>query len=397
MPRFPLNIWVLALCFSLAMSGVALLVLVGALIGSSLAPSEKMASLPMALFVIGNASFSIPAAMAGRRWGRKRAAYCGFGLSLLSAIAASVAISSTSFAFFCIASSLCGCGTAFYHQFRFAALESLKNADDAGPALSLILLCSIVGSVLGPELGSLGRELLPGEPYSASFLLYALMLLLAMLIFSLFRNPEPNEPEQQQPARSLKQIAAQPLFIVAAGSAALAYAVMSFLMTSTPLSMHVVDGHSLEHAKNVIQAHMVAMFLPSLFSGFLLKKLGPAKLMLAGTALYGGVCIVGLSGQHVVHYWWALVLLGVGWNFLFLSGTALLPQSYHHSERFKAQALNDFSVFGLQAIASLSSAWVLFAIGWQAQLWLCLIPIAASLAMSLWLWRQPRAVSVNKR
>ena len=385
MHKLPLNVWILAITFSLTMSGVALLVLVGGLIGNELAPSGKLSTLPMAIFVIGNALFTIPAALAGSRWGRKKAAYCGFTLSLCGALCASWAIQQHSFFLFCIASTLLGSGTAFYHQFRFAALESLADQNLAGPALSLLMLCAIGGSLLGPELGSLGRDWFSQSEYSASFLLFGLMVLVAMLVFSLFQNPVLSESKNQQNSRPLREIIRQPIFIIAVSSAALAYALMSFLMTSTPISMHVLDGHSLSHAKNVIQAHMIAMFLPSLFSGFLLQRIGASHLMLAGALCYAAVLIVGLSGQHVVHYWWALVLLGVGWNFLYISGTSLLSQTHQNAERFKVQALNDFLIFGLQALASLSAAWVLFGLGWRAQLWLGLIPTAVCLFMALWL------------
>ena len=152
-------------------------------------------------------------------------------------------------------------------------------------------------------------------------------------------------------------------------------------MTSTPLSMHEHHGHSLQDAKWVIQSHLVAMFLPSLFSGFLLQRFGIGKVMLAGGLLYLAVAVVALQGVAVLHYWWALVLLGVGWNFLFLSGTSLLPKAYNHAERFKTQAINDFIIFTLQGVASLSAAWVLFQFGWNIQV-LSTIPFAVVLLVA---------------
>jgi MFS family permease len=202
---------------------------------------------------------------------------------------------------------------------------------------------------------------------------------LAALVFSLFENPSVPAGQESQESRPILEIVLQTKFIIALLSAGIGYAVMSFLMTSTPLSMHEHHGYSLADSKWVIQSHLIAMFLPSLFSGFLLKKIGKGNLMFIGAAFYLVVTLIALSGQELMHYWWALVILGIGWNFLFLSGTSLLPESYHHSERFKAQATNDLAVFVLQAIASLSAAWILFNFGWNTQVLICIPPTIAVL------------------
>ena len=140
---------------------------------------------------------------------------------------------------------------------------------------------------------------------------------------------------------------------------------MSYLMTATPLSMHNHHGHTLLETKWVIQSHIAAMFLPSLITAWLVKKFGLKVLLFTGTIMYGSVAIIALAGEQVMHYWWALVLLGIGWNFLFLTGTTLLPLSYLPSEKHKVQALNDFILFGFQATASLLAGWVLFKAGWH--------------------------------
>lgn len=380
MTKLPKNVWIIAITFSLTMSGVAMLVFVGALIGAELSPIKSLAALPVAAFVIGNAVATVPAAMLSQRFGRKHAAYIGFSISQLSAVVCFLALQGKYFYLFNLGGFLLGCGTAFYHQFRFAAIESLPDKNDAGPALSVIMLSSIVGALAGPEIANAGKHLLSDlwgfslAEYSGTFLLYSILVGAAMLAFTLFKNPVSTNEENRGVARSISQLFSQPGFIVAIASGAVGYAVMSFLMTSTPLSMHVIDGHSLHSAKGVIQAHLVAMFLPSIFSGYLIKALGAEKIMLLGSLLYLAVIAVAINGHEVLHYWWSLVLLGIGWNFLFLSGTTLLTRYYSHHERFRAQAINDFSVFSLQAAASLSSAWVLFNFGWETQLWLCLVP-----------------------
>ena len=183
--------------------------------------------------------------------------------------------------------------------------------------------------------------------------------------------------------RSLSVIVRQPVFIVAVLGALIGYAIMSFLMTATPISMHEMQGHSLTSTKWVIQSHVVAMFLPSLFTGVLIKKFGALRLLMAGTGLFALTLLIALSGHHLMHYWWALVLLGVGWNFLFIGGTTLLPQSYSRPERFKVQATNDFLVFAAQAIASLSAGWLLFQVGWQMMVWSCLPVVLLMAVMSI--------------
>ena len=136
-------------------------------------------------------------------------------------------------------------------------------------------------------------------------------------------------------------------------------------MTATPVSMHVMDGHSLGHTKWVIQSHIIAMFLPSLIAAWVIKKLGVPKMMISGLIAYLVCIVIAFAGKHLGNYWVSLVLLGVGWNFLFIGATTLLPQSYNASERFKVQAVNDFVIFGVQAVASLSAGWFIFAVGWE--------------------------------
>jgi MFS family permease len=167
-------------------------------------------------------------------------------------------------------------------------------------------------------------------------------------------------------------------------SGAVAFVVMSFVMTGTPISMHHTYGHSLVDTKWVIQSHIAAMFLPSLIAPLLFRWLGIRGLMLAGLACYGTTIAIGYFDISVNGFWLQLVLLGVGWNFLFVAGTALLPTSYKESDRFKAQAFNDSTVFSLQALASLSAGWALNLISWQQMLLLCTIPISLMLLALIW-------------
>jgi MFS family permease len=160
---------------------------------------------------------------------------------------------------------------------------------------------------------------------------------------------------------------------------------MSYIMTATPMSMHIIDNFSLEHTKFVIQSHVIAMFLPSLFTPFIVKLLGLSKMMIAGVLLYFVCIAIAYMGHALDNYWISLILLGLGWNFLFIGGTSLLPSTYHEHEKFKVQSLNDFLIFSLQAIASLSAGWFVFNFGWEVVL-LSVLPLLILQFITLTWW-----------
>jgi MFS family permease len=259
-----------------------------------------------------------------------------------------------------------GFGSAFTQQFRFAAIESSTSEDDTPKILAILMLSGVFAAFLGPEAALVGKDwLISPHGYAGSFLLLAIFILLAMFLMLYFKNTDIKVNEAIGEARSLQQIMSQPIFIISVCVATIGFALMSYLMTATPLSMHHMQGHSLQDTKWVIQTHIAAMYLPSLITPWLVKRIQVKGLMIAGTLIYSVVTFIALSGDQVMHYWWALMLLGIGWNFLFLSGTSLLPQSYEPAERHKVQASNDFILFGFQAIASLLAGWVLFNAGWH--------------------------------
>lgn len=375
--NLPRNVWVLTLTLALAQGAMPLLVLTSGLLGARLAPNEKLATLPLALSLVGLASSTIPAAFFAKRWGRKAAAMMGPSIALTGIICCAGSAWLKVYSLLLIGTLLVGASSAFYQQFRFAAIESLSDAADTGPALSALMISGIIAGVLGPQLTDWGQILLPNLPeFVAAFILMAALIVCALVVLALYLcHTVPYKQNVNDVARPLSVIVTQPLFLIALFVALASYVMMSFIMTSTPISMHMLHGHSLSDSKWVIQSHVVAMFLPSLFSGLLLKRFGAAPLLIVGSILYLLVIAVAFSGHDVVHYWWALVCLGVGWNFLFITGTSLLPQTYRRSERFKAQAVNDFTIFTTQAIASLGAGWVLFRFGWTTQLLICL-PIA---------------------
>ena len=290
----------------------------------------------------------------------------GLGCLLIAALLAILATKLALFEVFSLASFLFGIGGSFTQQLRFAAIESSNNEEDIPKVLSILMLSGVFAAFLGPEIAVTAKDWLSSpHGYAGSFFLLGLLICLAALIMIFFEEPEIKEVSKSGEARPLSVIAKQPIFLIAISTATIGYALMSYLMTATPLSMHHMQGHSLNETKWVIQSHIAAMYLPSLFAPWLVKKITLKGLLMTGTVIYFVVALIAFSGQEVMHYWWALILLGIGWNFLFLTGTSLLPQSYNACERHKVQATNDFVLFGFQAFASLMAGWVLFVGGWN--------------------------------
>lgn len=364
--KLPSNIWLLFLIQPLVMAASPVIVFIGGILSTSMGADPALVTLPVTVMILGVASAAIPAALLAKAKGRRFATYTGFSIGLLGTLLAMFSALNASFEVFVLASLLFGASTAFIQQLRFAAIESVNNSKDVPTVLSILMLSGIFSAFLGPEIAVTAKDWINSpHGYAGSFLFLAGLFVLAMVLMANFKNPEIQHNENQGVARPLTEIVKQPIFIIAILAAAIGFALMSYLMTATPLSMHHIHGHSLSDTKWVIQSHIAAMFIPSLFTAWLVKKVGLKALLLLGTIIYTLVTLVAFSGEQVMHYWWALILLGVGWNFLFLTGTSLLPQSYRPSERHKVQAINDFIIFGFQATASLLAGWVLFKAGWH--------------------------------
>jgi len=364
--------------------GTVLLVTVGGVIGALIASDRSLATLPISLFVVGTAITTIPAALLMKRIGRR----AGFAISALvgcsGALIASFAVTQASFVLFCLAAVLIGMTMAFAQQFRFAATESVVPAGTAY-AVAFVLLGSIGGAFMGPALAGLAQDSGDAAAFRPAFQWAAGLYVLACLVLLGYRNTAAvDEQTSVAPERGLSQVIRQPLFAIAVLGGVLGQGIMTYLMTATPLSMHIVDGHSMAETGAVIRAHVVAMYLPSLVTAPLISMFGARRLMFVGVAAMLVTLLVGLMGQAVMHYWWALVLLGVGWNFLFIGGTTLLVQNYAPSERFKAQAFNDFSVFGVSALASLLAGTLMFQLGWQAVLYSALPFLLLMLGLLVW-------------
>jgi len=379
-------VWMLSATQALCMSGSFLFVLLGGIIGSHLAPSPALATLPVSVLILGLAASVLPAGALIRRFGR-RAVFVGSALQAAAGcILAGYAIATGRFWLFCAAAFLLGGNNAVVMQYRFAAVEYVEPGRTSR-AIAVVMSGALGAAWLGPELAVRTADLVAGAHYAGSFYAATALYLLAAILLSRITRSTRIADASARPPRRLGEIAAQPVFRVAVLAALTSYAVMSFIMTATPISMHILDGHDEVATARVIQVHLLAMYLPSLASGWIIAKFGDRPVIAAGTLLMAVcVAIATLGGHAVVHYGWALALLGIGWNLLFIAATTLLTKTYRTEERIQAQTLNDFLVFGAQAVASLLAGLALTTIGWKllnlATLPLLGAVLAATLAMS---------------
>jgi MFS family permease len=383
------NIVILTMCQLISATGAIIMVTLGGIIGAKLASDPTLATLPVSIMVLCVAASAIPATMLMQRIGRRR----GFSLASLSALLATalagLALHLESFGLFIAAGATFGINMAFTQQYRYAAAESV-DPEYSPRAISYVLLGAIGGALVGPELVKYGQFAFPAVQYLGTLIvLGGLYVVQSMLFLTLspLRGEGPDAPVEQ--SRPLREIVTQPLFLVAVLGGATAYAVMTFIMTATPLSMHVHDGFELEETARVIRSHVLGMYVPSLVAGSLIQRFGVVRIMSLGGVALIGACIIGLQGQSYMHYWYALVLLGVGWNFLYVGSTTMVTLTYSITERFRAQAVNEFSVFGASAAASLLAGTIIHLYGWFTLVLVPLPVLAISIASLLFVRRNP--------
>ncbi|MGO1462956.1 MAG: MFS transporter [Marinobacter sp.] len=385
----PLNVWVLVAAQALAMCTAPFIVFIGSIQGRLLAPAPEYATLPVGLVVVGTVLAIKPATWLMEKLGRKQVMLLGTCMGMLAGCLGAFASWLSFFPLLCLAAVVGGTGLAVVHQYRFAAMESVPD-HMAGSAAARVLLGGLVAAWLGPEIATLGSAAEAVHPFLLSWLGLASVQIVALVILAAGYRAQGERAREAHAGggRPMKEILANPLIWVAISAAAIGYAVMSFVMTATPLSMTEMAGHDLGDAKRVIQLHIIAMYLPSLISGWLTRVIGIPVMMGAGLLAYLGCIGLAASGDNFYHYLSALALLGIGWNFLFVGGTTLLPRGYTDTERFRVQGLNDIFVFGSQAAAALSAGVILSWFGWSALVMLA-VPflVIHGLLMLVWLTR----------
>ena len=376
------NLLVLTLSQIFSFTAAPVTVFLSGIIGSQISPVKSLSTLPMSISVVGIAIGAVFAtklmSLIGRKAGFISASIGNFLFSLLAAYS----IMDQNFILFCFANFFIGVGMAFTHQYRFAAAESVEK-DKVPRAISIILLGGIVSAFLGPSMANYGKDIVTDQLYVGSYLSLAILTIIPSILFLFYENTSKLESNIKSSGRSILELISQPRFLQALVASAFGYAIMTFLMTATPLSMHVMEKMSLSKTGLVIQFHVVAMFLPSLITGNLVKKFGHSKIMYAGVVLFSITIFTSLFEQSFLNYLIALVFLGLGWNFLFISGTSLLVLSYREEEKFKAQGFNDLIVYSVQAIASLSAGVFISLTSWKTMNLICIIFLVIILISTL--------------
>ncbi len=383
------QVLILATAQALFQTSSVMVMTIGGLAGGIIASRPELATMPIAAMFLGTATTTFPASLWMTRVGRRAGFVLGAMLGVAGGLTAAVGIYIGSLFLLACGTFLIGSYQAFAQFYRFAAGE--VSDDTFRPrAISLVLAGGIVAALAGPMVGSFGASLLSAQ-YAGSFILLAIVALLGAIVLGGLRVPQPKEdPNPTSSGRSWSEIVSQPAYLVALFGAATGYGVMILAMTATPLAM-VHHHHDLSSAATVIQLHVLGMFLPSFFTGALIARFGVLQIMLVGVLLLAAHVVTTLSGTGFSSFAGALILLGVGWNFLYIGGTTLLTTTYMEMERGRAQATNDMTIFAVGLACSFSAAALLQAFGWQLLNAFLLPWLAMAAAALVWLgYRQRR-------
>ena len=358
------NVFVLSSCQATLQVTGATMVSVTGLAGFALAEDKAFATVPLTAYVFGSALTTIPASLLMKSIGRRAGFQSGTAVGVIGSAVCSYAMVAASFWLLCLGMFLMGIYTAFGKYYRFAAADAATETFRAR-AIALTLAGGLFGGVIGPELAKHTSPAFAAYTHLGSYLSLGVVCLLAMLILTRLDIPQLSEREKKHSGRRLSEIMRQPVFIVAALASMLSYGIMNLMMTSTPLAMHAHDHH-FNDAAFVLQGHMIGMYAPSFITGSLINRFGVLNVILAGIVLLFVCIAAALADTMLMNFWLAMFLLGVGWNFMYVGGSALLIECHTPAERAKTQAANDFMVFATMAISSMSSGLLLNKSGWHA-------------------------------
>jgi MFS family permease len=384
------NVAVLAACQALLLANNSTVIALNGLAGYALAVDKTLATLPVTTWVIGAALTTYFASLLMKRIGRRAGFTCGAVIGMIGAGVCAAALMLASFWLFCFGTLVIGVYNAFGQYYRFAAADAASH-DFKARAISYVLAGGLVGGIIGPATSRLTIDLLP-ITYVAAYLSLIGFMLLVVVLLRWLDIPPPTDAESGSTGRPLARIIAQPAFVVALLGGAFSYGVMNLLMTATPLAMSVC-GHPYSAAATVISSHVVGMYAPSFITGDLIRRFGAPNVMLGGVAV-NVICIgIALAGVEIVHFWAALVLLGVGWNFLYIGATALLTETYRPAEKAKAQGANDCFIFLTIATSSFSSGLILERNGWETLNYAALPFVVAIGVAVAWLRTRRRRVA----
>lgn len=378
------NVAILVISQVMFMVAAITVMTLSGVVGQQLSPDPALATLPIAIMMLGTVISTLPASLFMKKVGRRRgfivgAALGGAGGGVLSF--SGIAIQS--FAVFCLGSLLLGLYQGFAMYYRFAALD-VASPSFRSRAISFVLAGGVAAAFLGPWNASVMGDLVPTVPSGGPYLIIAALALVAIFLLSQLKVPYVGEPHEGESTRPMGTIAQNPAFIVALAAGAIGYAIMILVMTATPLAMHAND-FDMGQVAFIMQWHVLGMYAPSFFTGSLIARFGLGRILTAGCLLLVGTALTALTGASLVHFWVALVLLGVGWNFLFIGGSTLLATLHTEAERGKVQGVNDLVIFAMVTVGSLMSGTLLHHLGWETLNLLMLAPIGIVALSILWM------------
>lgn len=374
------NILLLAMCQALMLSAISLTMTSSALVGLEISPRESLATMPLAFCYVTVMLMLIPASLFMQRFGRKAGFFVGAICGVFAGIFAGLGIYTSNFILFCVASIFQGVAMSSAQFYRFAAAE-VAMEDYKSRAISWVLAGGLIAAFLGPSIARYTRESFTGPGFSASFGSIAILSVGVLICVAFLQIPDIKIEKYDEPSRRLTAIMTLPTFIVAVLCTMIAYGSMNLLMTSTPLAMNHLHMNFNDTA-TVIQWHIVGMFAPSFFTGSLIHRFGVLGVMFAGTLLLIGCVLTSIYGNSYGHFLGALIVLGIGWNFLYVGGTTLLTEVYRPSEKGAVQGINDFLVFTAVAMTALGSGYIHHTIGWE-KLNLLTTPVLVLSAVSI--------------
>ncbi len=389
LPHEKPNVAILVTGQTLFMIAMVTVMTLSGVVGQQLAPDPALATLPIAMMMMGTVVSTLPASLFMKRVGRRLGFITGATLGGVGGGLVSFGgIAMDSFWLFCAGNLLLGLYQGFAMYYRFAAVDVASPAFRS-QAISFVMAGGVVAAFLGPWNASAAQHLVANVPSGGPYLVIAILALVAIGLLTQLRVPASGEPQPGDTSRPMSVIAGQPGFLVAVLAGAVGYAVMILVMTATPLAMRAND-FTMSQVAFIMQSHVLGMFAPSFFTGSLIARFGVDRILLTGAALLAGSAIVATLDQGLAYFWVALVLLGIGWNFLFIGGSTLLSTVHSESERGKVQGINDLIIFSLVAIGSLMAGQLLHRLGWES-LNLAMLPpvLLVALAILWWKSRQP--------
>jgi predicted MFS family arabinose efflux permease len=376
------NALVLAVTQALAGGNSTVLVATAGIVGTMLAPDKSLATLPISIYVLGMWMGTLPLGALARRLGRRNALQIGTVCGVLTGLICCLAVLQGSFLLFNVGAVFSGFYASAHQSYRFAAADTASEAFRP-KAISWVLFGGVVAAVVGPQLVIATQDLWPPYLFAATYVGQSALALISAGVLMFTNIPKPPPRSAAGDGRLLGEIAKQPRFVVAVACGVAAYSTMNLLMTSAPLAM-VMCNHSVTDATLGLQWHVLGMYAPSFATGALISRFGLERITGAGLALIIAAAVIGIAGISLWHFWIALALLGVGWNFAFIGATTMVTHCHRPNERNKVQAFNDFLVFGSMAIGSFSSGALLVSFGWSMVNEVAFPVVLAATALLVW-------------